>query len=255
MNEVFRRRLIGLAILLVLVFVLSLLLPKDPGEKDGGDALSTTVSLVDHPAEPNAAPLAAPENSSPAAESATPDASPEKPTAIANDSPKAAETIAGNPPPALKPSPRAALVEQKPSAAKAAPAPPKPIETPRPETRPAPPKPKLAEAVATPAPPAPLTLPPPTTTAAAWYVQIGSFSDEGKATTILSLLRNIGYKGEVSKIVTGAGATLHRVRLGAYPSEAAAQQVQEKVVRQGYPQARVVDEGAVKKLEQPDSRQ
>ena len=244
MNEVFRRRLIGLAILLVLVFVLSLLLPKDPGEKDSGDALSTTVSLVDHPAEPNAAPPAAPENAAPAAESVTPDASPEKPTAIANDSPKAAETVAGNPPPALKPSPRAALAEQKPSAAKAAPASAKPIETPKPETRPAPPKPKLAEAVSTPALP---TLPPPTTTAAAWYVQIGSFSDEGTATTILSLMRNIGYKGEVSKIVNDAGATLHRVRLGLYASEAAAQQVQEKVVRQGYPQARVVDEGAAKK--------
>lgn len=79
-----------------------------------------------------------------------------------------------------------------------------------------------------------------------WYVQIGSFSDTGNAQTTLSLLQNIGYRGESAKIVNAAGATLYRVRLGPFPTETVARQAFDKVSRQGYPQARVLSEGRPK---------
>jgi cell division protein FtsN len=80
------------------------------------------------------------------------------------------------------------------------------------------------------------------TTGTLWYVQIGSFADTGNAQTTLSLLQNIGYHGESSKIVSGTGATLYRVRLGPFPTETVARQAFDKVSRQGYPQARVLSE-------------
>jgi cell division protein FtsN len=105
--------------------------------------------------------------------------------------------------------------------------------------------PRLATTVQAPPPPSA-----PVTTAAQaklWYVQIGSFSDQGNAQTTQNLLQNIGYRGE-SQQTTGAGGNiLYRVRLGPFPSEAVAQQALDKVTHQGYPQARVLSEAAAAK--------
>jgi len=91
---------------------------------------------------------------------------------------------------------------------------------------------------------APVKAPPAASSAApGWYVQVGSFSDAGKASTILGLLGNAGFKGEVTSVQTAAGATLYRVRLGRYDNEAAAKQTLALVSHQGYPTARVVHEG------------
>jgi cell division protein FtsN len=75
-----------------------------------------------------------------------------------------------------------------------------------------------------------------------WYVQIGSFAEAGNAQTTLSLLQNIGYRGESTRIASSAGKALFRVRLGPYPTEPVARQALDKVSRQGYPQARLAAE-------------
>lgn len=283
MNEVFRRRLIGLAVLLVLVFILSLLLPKDDDANAPGEPASTTVSLVDATplATPDPAPAPAPESTADAAEAASAATTPAPPATPPIPAPTSAPAISdlheeappvpaprkpapdeagpstvtpsATPHTALKLAPTVSTPTAKPdpahgpkSAAPAAaptPSPSKPAPALHADAALSPPKPKLAESVAK-APvsaPAPAAIAPPP--AAGWYVQIGSFSDAGKAQTILSLLQKVGYKGEISKIVSASGATLHRVRLGAFASEALAKQAQERVARQGYPQARVVSEG------------
>lgn len=246
MNEVFRRRLVGLAVLLVLLFVLSLLLPGAPTPEES--LPSETISLK--------APLPA---SQAGATSETPP--------VATDAPAAREPVAEvaisdveRPPsssarvePAARPepappAPKNAELKLSP---KVTPAPPKPAPAP-PVTKPSPkpeatvaPKPRLAELVAKPPKPADKATPKPADKPAVsgWYVQVGSYSDAGKASTIVSLLQKIGYRAESSKIVNAQGKTLHRVRLGPYPSEAAAKAAQDKVARQGYPQTRLAQEG------------
>ncbi|GAC1626380.1 MAG: hypothetical protein NVS9B10_14230 [Nevskia sp.] len=273
MNEVFRRRLIGLAVLLVLAFVLSLLLPKDDASTATGDAAATTVSLADSVPlpSPDTAPVPPPSRAEPASQgaasiSAAPAAisdlheeaaAARKPAPAAEAATAAAPSATKHPMAALKLSPTVSAPaakpepEKKPKAVAAAPTPTKPVvATPKPDPAWSPPKPRLAESVAgtPPAAPAPAKAAATSAAAAGWYVQIGSFSDAGKAETILSLLRKIGYKGEISKTVSASsGATLYRVRLGIFANEAAAKQAQDRVARQGYPQARVVSEtGAAK---------
>jgi cell division protein FtsN len=109
---------------------------------------------------------------------------------------------------------------------------------------PVPAAPKLAAVVPPPPPPIVSSAP---AQARLWFVQIGSFADQGNAQTTLNLLQNIGFRGESTSTANASGTTLYRVRLGPFPSEAVAQQAFDKVSHQGYPQARVVSEaGAVK---------
>jgi len=275
MNEVFRRRLIGLAVLLVLLFVLSLFLPKDDvlSSSSGGDAPSTTVSLgdVEIPAPAVSAPIAA---ASQDAVASGPQGPAERPVVPAPPAPAISDLTASAPEvskseaapkaaaekhlaadvPAqgassstLKLSPTVSAQNAKSSAAAKSsevvikPVAPKAAEIAKPEPPLSPPKPKLAESVAK----APVASPSPVVSpqAAGWYVQLGSFSDPGKAETIISLLQKVGYKAESSKVINNAGVTLYRVRLGVFSTEAAARQAQEKVSKQGYPQSRVVSEG------------
>jgi hypothetical protein len=145
------------------------------------------------------------------------------------EAPKAETRPAAPQAPALK------LAQSLPPPSKA-PAPPPPPPA-RPTPPPAPPVPKLATSVQ--APPAPVAA----GQSRLWYVQIGSFADQGNAQTTLNLLQNIGLRGESSK-VSGNGSALYRVRLGPFPSEAVAQQAYNKVSHQGYPQARVFSEAS-----------
>jgi len=183
------------------------------------------------PAEVSAMPATAAAPEAPAAQvkppkPAAPKAEPAKPaeTAKADSKPRSATT-----PPALK------LAQSLPApSVKAPPAaePPKPA---KPTPPPVPPIPRLATSV---------QAPPPIAAAQGklWYVQIGSFADQGNAQTTLNLLQNIGFRGESSRITGNSGSALYRVRLGPFPSEAVAQQALAKVSHQGYPQARVLSE-------------
>ena len=131
------------------------------------------------------------------------------------------------------PAPTLKLAQSLPTPSKTPAAPPPPV---KPIPPPAPPIPKLATSVQAPPPPVAAGQ------ARLWYVQIGSFADQGNAQTTLNLLQNIGFRGESSKASTAAGSAVYRVRLGPFPSEAVAQQAFNKVSHQGYPQVRVLSE-------------
>lgn len=226
MNEAFRRRLIGLAVLLVAVFALSLLLPRD-AFSPAAETPTTTVRLAD--GEPIVPPAATPEiSAAAAADTASPGIS------ALDDGP--ADNTKDEAPAAADDEPAAAAPAAKPQPAKPA----EPAAAPSPAPAPAPAK-------AEPAPPAKPTPTEPAVAASrgpapGWYVQIGSFADAGNANTIIDLLKKLGYNGASTDVVSG-NASLHRVRLGPFQSEAAARQVQARVTHQGYPGAIVVSEG------------
>jgi cell division septation protein DedD len=272
MNDILKRRLIGVLVLLALVFLLSWLLPdrwQDSGEQgisstvlplvpNGNDVqpsapASASETEMQSPAAPHATPppiaaaSVAPASALPEAVDAVDSAAPPLPAAgSARTVPKpvaappsavtaAAPKLAVKPtltPPALK---MAQSLPPARSPVQQAAASPKPAAVPPP----APPPPKLSSALI--APPAPIL-----SSAAGqprlWYVQIGSFSDQGNARTTQDLLQNIGYHGESSQANGPSGNTIYRVRLGPFPSEAVAQQALDKVSHQGYPQARVLSE-------------
>lgn len=221
MNEVFRRRLIGLAVLLSLAFLLSLLLPGAPARNELEP--STTVSLSGESLQVTEADAVPPPDDYTSPESAAnPDEPPGDEVAISdlnNDEADAAS--------APKPAPEVA----KPAVPKPAAKPPAPVVVP---------KPKPAEALASPPKPATVDKP----AAAGWYVQIGSFAEAGTATTIVNLIGKQGHHGLISKITGANGKTLHRVRAGPYSSEAAARSAQARLATQGYPQTRVVSEAS-----------
>lgn len=282
MNEVFRTRLVGLAVLLAALFLLSLLLPKD--EALAPSTPATTVSLVEPLAAGGTSAPAAP--MSPALEASTPVPSPVPPPAppvreapaisaladevptVEHASPPPAAHAPATPPIAAA-AKRAVAKPEKPQADKPAPAPAKPASAPSravaeksPADKAKPAKPQKAEVLAA-AAAAPTSAPAvaaaraptagkgqdvPAAAAKAppasggWFVQIGSYSDAGNAETIASLVKPLGYRVDEARIVGSGGKTLYRVRLGAFASEAEARQAQQRVARQGYPQSRVVSE-------------
>ncbi len=218
--------------LLVLVFILSLLLPNS--DRPPADGLPSTTVRLDGSAQPL---------ESGSVGEATPNQAPLSDESLASSSSQDAQAAATPlpPPKTIKPQilpPPAKTAESKPSSTTgtkplttaASPLPPKPAPV---AVKPASVTAKPVESASTPPKPAGGPL---------WYVQIGSFADAGNAQTTLSLLQNIGYHGETSKIVNAAKTTLYRVRLGPFPTEAAAQQAYGKVTRQGYPHARVLSE-------------
>ncbi len=121
------------------------------------------------------------------------------------------------------------------------PAPPKPVVAP-----PVPAAPKLPAAVPPPPPPIVSSAP---AQARLWFVQIGSFADQGNAQTTLNLLQNIGYRGESKQITSASGSALYPVACAwARTGSRGAGRRSSKVSHQGYPQARVVSEaGGVKR--------
>lgn len=267
MNEVFRRRLIGLAVLLALAFLLSLLLPGAPAREElepsttvslSGEILQVTEADAVPPPDDYTSPdvaAAAKDGSKPAGpevaisdlsdprrdEDREPEPPPAAPKPAVDKTPAVKAPVAkpvtpAAPPPApgtsLKLAPKVTKPEPDPKQAAAEP-------SPRPPAQVVTPKPRLAESVAKP--------PSAADDKAAggnWFVQIGSFSELGTATTIASLIRKLGYRGEVSKISGKNGRTLHRVRAGPYPTEAAARSAQARIATQGYPQARVMSEAS-----------
>ena len=296
MNDTLKRRLIGLLVLLVLIFALSLLLPDNWPESGEKGVPSTTLPLtangvdatasspaseptVSEDANATAPPPAASVTAAPArtgampesvsavdssapplgAPAATPAPKPATaaplppPAAVKPPVPKLAESVKpevkAEARPAAKPEPK---VESKPPALKLTQSLPpmnKPAVAPAPPAKPAtppPPVPAAPKLAAVPTPPAPIVSSAPAQ-AKLWYVQIGSFADQGNAQTTLNLLQNIGARGESKQITSASGSALYRVRLGPFPSEAVAQQAFDKVSHQGYPQARVVSEAAAVK--------
>lgn len=248
MNGLLRQRLVGLAVLLAATFLLSLLLPGTPQPSEAEP--TTTVSITGEEQLTEADAVPPPDDMLPEpVDGSLPTVEPS--VAIA-DVEAAAELPPAAPVPAVTPVPAPTtvhpaegpktapkigihraqdVVEPRPSAK------PKPAEiTPPPAPKPAEtaPKPKLAES----APVPPKSAAP----AAGWYVQIGSFSDAGSAETIVTLLKKLDVKAAITRITGVNGKPLNRVRAGPFASEAAAKAAHDKIARNGYPQARIVQE-------------
>ena len=244
MNGLLRQRMVGLAVLLALVFLLSLLLPNAP--KPDPSAPSTTVSVSgeqllteadavpppdDMLPEPVADQLPPAEPSVAIADveaSTAPDAAPAAPL------PASVDTAGVSPDGVRQPPKRAALrsqdtVEPKPQAKLHD----KPHDKPK--------SPVAAAALPTQPKPKPVE-PKSVPTAAGWYVQVGSFSDAGSAQSIVMELKRIGISATVTRITGVKGNRLNRVRAGPYASEAAAKSAQAKIAKNGYAQARIVQE-------------
>ncbi|MDP3295748.1 MAG: SPOR domain-containing protein [Nevskia sp.] len=226
MNEVFRRRLIGLAVLLTLAFLLSLLLPGAPTRDEvepstsvslSGESLQVTEADAVPPPDDYTSPQPPPDSQADAAASGAPSSADD--VAISDMSSTEADASG--------------------SADKPAPAVSKPAPAAKPPASVATPKPKPATVLASPTKPVPADKP-----AAGWYVQIGSFAEAGSATTIVSLIGKQGHRGQISKITGANGKTLHRIRAGPYPTEAAARSAQVWLATQGYRQTRVVSEAS-----------
>ncbi|MDB5985862.1 MAG: hypothetical protein JWR16_915 [Nevskia sp.] len=261
MNEKFRQRLLGLIVVLALLFALTWLLPRQAGNGDGAvpstvvplASLSTGASsggsAADTLGDAEGAPQLPPDERSPPGESAQTTAAP-------------ADAQAPTPTPSERAAVKPAAATAAPSKAKP-PAPPVVAKADKPATLPTvkADKPETAPKIASTTPsnastPAPASSPPPPPPLSAavakaaaaapdakvWYVQIGSFADQGNAQTTLSLLQNVGYRGEAAAAQGPNGNTLYRVRLGPFPTEALARAAQDKVAHQGYPQSRAVSE-------------
>jgi len=255
MNETFKRRLLGLIVVLVLLFALTWLLPRQSGNGEG--AVPSTVvplasvaagssgggSAADELGDSEGAPQLPPDEHStpiePEPTATAPAAVAPTPPAGAQSSPKASASSATTPKPAVAApaakidKPAAAPINAKADKGSKPDAATKPIAAAaaNPAPMPATPSPSAASAVAKPA-----------ADARVWYVQIASFADQGNAQTTLSLLQNIGYRGEAAPAKGPSGNTLYRVRLGPFPTEALARAAQDKVAHQGYPQSRAVSE-------------
>lgn len=257
MNGLLRQRLVGLAVLLVLVFLLSLLLPGKPDSSEAEP--STTVSINGEQVLTEADAVPPPDDLLPepidaAGSEAPPPA--DAPVAISDvaslaepdATPGTAKPAPAAPSAALKLSPKVGVhrgqdvAEPKPAAKSTD----KPVEKlpAKPADKPADkppavaavtPKPKLAESVTK----APAKA---AEAAAGWYVQIGSFSDAGSAQTIVTLLKKLGVPAGITRIKGVKGNPLNRVRAGPYASEAAAKAAHARIAKNGYPQSRIVQE-------------
>lgn len=234
MNGLLRQRMVGLAVLLVLVFLLSLLLPETPKPEEAepsttvtitGEQVLTEADAVPPPDDMLPEPIA---DALPAAEPSVAIADVE--ASAAPEMPAPAPAASATPSAGLKLAPKVGAHRQQDSIEPKPPAKPKP-----PVVAAVVPKPKLAESVSKP----PSNSPP---SAAGWYVQIGSFSDPGSAETIVTLLKKIGVSAAITRITGVKGNPLNRVRAGPYASETTAKAAHAKIAKNGYPQSRIVQE-------------
>ncbi len=246
MNGLLRQRLVGLAVLLAAAFLLSLLLPGAPQPDEAEPTTTVSITGEEQLTEADAVPppddlLPEPvDDSLPAVEPsvtiADVEAATEAPPVSSAPANEPTAPVPAHPAETPKAAPKIGVhraqdvVEPRPSAK------PKPTEIAPPAPKPveAAPKAKLAESV--------LPLPKEATPAAGWYVQIGSFSDAGSAETIVTLLKKLDVKATITRINGAKGKPLNRVRAGPYGSEAAAKAAHDKIARNGYPQARIVQE-------------
>ena len=209
-----QRRLIGLAVLLLFFFLLSLLLRTGNGAPDalpsvviplGGDASATATT----PSSGNAPTLDVPEPSS-------------------EGGPVATAPV--TPPPKPEPKPATSAVTAKPPVvAKPAPAKPR-IE-----------KPQLAQ-IAKPVKPtvaAPATAKP--AAAPRWFVVVGAYKDPMAAQAIANRVRLAGLKAD-SVAVTSAGEKLNRVRAGPFVNKEAAESARATLIVEGLTKAVTVSE-------------
>lgn len=214
MNDTMRNRLIGLAVILVILFLLSWLIPRQPKAPSGESipvaavpvgAASTAVATV--ASAPDVTPVGE------AASASTGDDGIRTQPYSANDNAQTAAQ-AQSAAPAGRPGARVDV-----SSAPAVPTP--------------------AQAAASDTPVKHEPAPDKAAAASAAFVQIGSYSDAGNAQSVLSELRKKGYRADVDQVTVG-GKSFHRVRVGPYSNRDAAGAAQKKLAAEGYKGSTVV---------------
>ncbi|MDO9451746.1 MAG: SPOR domain-containing protein [Stagnimonas sp.] len=208
-RAIVHRRLVGLAVLLLVLFLLSLLLRT--GNRSGDDLPSVVIALnssgatVDPVTSSMAPTLDAPETE--VTEQEAPAPSQAEPVAAAVvETPKPAAPVRPTPPPVTA----AAKPREKPAAKPAAPAP-------------------LPSAAVKSA------------DARRWFVVIGSYKDPMAAQAIANRVKLAGLKAAATPI-TAAGEKLHRVRAGPFASKDDAESARATLIVEGLTKATIVGE-------------
>jgi DedD protein len=228
MNEQIKRRLIGIAVMVLVALAIAAMLPEPRLQPTlDEDVRVVTIPLQeerivsvpatgDEPARYDGAgsasspPQIAGDEDTEALSTPAPVATPKptpRPTATPTATPRPTAPPAATPASTLKLSPT-----MGPSPA-----------TPRPT------------ATATPA----ATAAPAVPVATAWWVQIGSYADIGNARETEARVAALG-QPTVMAPIEAAGTTLYRVRAGPYPSEARAQEAHALITRNVAPEARLI---------------
>lgn len=205
------RRLVGLVVLLLAAFLLSLLLrsrPKDP------DALPSVVIALNQNNAATAPTL--PLTTAPTLDALQPEPEPARPKALASAAVVAAPPAPASNPPSAKPAPVIAAPIKK--------APPKIEPTPAKSapTKPASAKPKAAEPQR-------------------WYVAAGAYKDPVAAKAIGARIKLAGFKVDMAAVGSG-GSRLNRVRAGPFASRTAAESARAALIVEGLTKSVVVSE-------------
>lgn len=280
MDEAMKRRLVGVLVIVVVVFVISLLLPHPGTVRTDENNQRVTLDLTGKEPEPLHAPMtpvppviaAAPVKEEPKlAETPANDSPPpqieEPPVASSNTPP---ESMTDDDPPSPQAEkPVAPPAKSKAEAAVAAKAIEKQVPAKTETVADTQPKLKLedslkqkttavepAKAVEKAAPKvgvkapvsvakaAPAASAKPATPAGAkthWYVQVGAFNDIGKARQVLDKLSPKGLKGIISPLDSAKG-TLYRARIGPLASRDQARQAQDQAAKLGFAGSSVIED-------------
>lgn len=277
MDEAMKRRLIGVLVIVVVVFVISLLLPHPGTVRTDANNQRVTLDLTGkEPEALHAAPTPVPPviAAAPAAVEKKPDSAAtnegvppqiEEPPVAPTNMP--AESMTDDEPPASKPDKPATAPKPAPPAAKAkvetatASAAPEKTAPPKTEAKPTLKledslKQKPAAAVAKPTekvpaktvakvPEAPAK---PASAVAAkpsakshWFVQVGAFGEVANAHQVLDKLSAKGLKGLISPLDSDKG-TRYRARIGPFATRELAKQAQDRAAKLGYASSSVVED-------------
>lgn len=218
-RTIVHRRLIGLMVLLLMAFVLSLLLRVRPNVPDALPSVviplnGSSVSINSEPNAGTAPMLDAPE--------------PELEAQPAQVAP--AKLPAPPVKPVATPQPAAKLVTKP---AEKTPVTKKPVAA-----RPSPKIPPPTAAAAKPAPPVSAAAKP---AAARWFVAVGAYKDPMAAQAIANRIKLAGFAAGTAAI-TSAGERLHRVRAGPFASKADAESARVTLIVEGLTKAALVSE-------------
>lgn len=214
MNAGISKRVVGFAVLVVVVLAVLLFLPR-PGTPPQQDAIPVAAVPIGKQGPLDTTPAPAAEGEPSAQDTSAPAHPQTAPAVTASPAPSTVWKDAVPREPAVESAPPAA-VEKTPAAEPAAPA------------------------ASTPAVKRPASAPrAPAAPQGRFYIQVASFSDAANASAALQKLRGIGFRGTTDTTRLN-GKTWTRVQVGPYADRASAEAAQARLKAQGYGGSRVL---------------
>lgn len=235
-RAIVQRRLVGLVVLLLAAFLLSLLLRTQPDAENALPAvvipLNSNVSMADSAVTDGAPTLGAA-----ASESSSEEAAPTLDMPVTSGAVPRTPVI---PKPDSRASEKSAI--SKPASTPAEKAPAKPTEKPvvKPAEKPAS-KPTVAETPKPATAKLPGAVAKPEAAAIRWFVAVGAYKDVMTAEALVSRIKLAGL-GAGSVAITSNGDRLHRVRAGPFANQSAAEAARATLIVEGMTKATVVSE-------------